>query len=321
MPICLSHQSALHYWLTKTEDECIPDCSEKRSIALMSASMREIKEAGLPLDFSNDDPLHVLVPSHEEQRNLRSVVTHLWRAKLPKGSLYQLSGMNLVCSPELAFVQMASCRSLVQCVEVGCHLTGKFAISDRGRGYAGKRAALTTPEEMEAYLRQLFRVRGLVRAREALQYIVPNTASPMEVLLVMAFVLPPCLGGWDMPQVVANQRIDIDEELRPLVNERYFEGDLYLPTVRGNVEYDSYEFHTGKYRYDHTQTRRNILEAMDVKTVSATWGQLETFEKFMTFMNMVKRRFGIERRNFTEEEREEQEKLYERLTDRNSRLF
>ena len=60
---------------------------------------------------------------------------------------------------------------------------------------------------------------------------------------------------------------------------------------------------------------------MDVKTVSATWGQLETFEKFMTFMNMVKRRFGIERRNFTEEEREEQEKLYERLTDRNSRLF
>ena len=87
-----------------------------------------------------------------------------------------------------------------------------------------------------------------------------------------------------MPQVVANQRIDIDEELRPLVNERYFEGDLYLPTVRGNVEYDSYEFHTGKYRYDHTQTRRNILEAMDVKTVSATWGQLDTFEKFMTFM-------------------------------------
>ena len=124
-----------------------------------------------------------------------------------------------------------------------------------------------------------------------------------------------------MPEIVANQRIDVDENLRRLVGESYFLGDIYLPSVRGNIEYDSYEFHTGKYRYDHTQARRNVLEAMGVKTISATWSQIRTFEKFEAFIWMVKERFGIEHHTFTDEERAAQIDLYERLTNTKARLF
>ncbi|HJA28174.1 MAG TPA: hypothetical protein IAA15_01180 [Candidatus Olsenella pullicola] len=143
----------------------------------------------------------------------------------------------------------------------------------------------------------------------------------MEVLLVIAFALPPSAGGWMMPGIVANQRIDVDKNLRPLVGEDYLLGDIYLPSVRGNIEYDSYEFHTGKYRYDHTQARRNVLEAMGVKTISATWGQLNTFEKFESFVWMVKERFGIEHHTFTDDERAAQINLYELLTNTKARLF
>lgn len=143
----------------------------------------------------------------------------------------------------------------------------------------------------------------------------------MEVLLVITFSLPPEYGGWAMPEIVANQRIDVDERLRPLVGEKYFKGDIYLPSVRGNIEYDSFEYHTGKFRYDHTQARRNVLEAMGVKTVSATWGQIKTFERFEAFSWMVRERFGIEQRTFTASERAAQKDLYAHLTDPEARLF
>ena len=321
MPICLSHQSALRYWLTKTGEECMPQCSEKRSLAWASANMGEIKAARLPFDYSRKSPLHVLVSDRDQRHTLTKVVTHVWSADLPKGSLYELSGENLVCSPELTFVQMASCRDLIEVVEIGCYLCGKFSISDEGRGYVDERQVLTLPENLSKCVAALSRVHGLERAREALLYVVPNTASPMEVLLVMAFVLPPSAGGWMMPEIVANQRIDVDEHLRPLVGKSYFLGDIYLPSVKGNIEFDSYEFHTGKYRYDHTQARRNVLEAMGVKTISATWGQLNTFEKFESFIWMVKERFGIEHHTFTDDGRAAQIDLYEHLTNTKARLF
>lgn len=92
MSICLSHESALRYWLTKTGDECIPNCSERTTLAWASANMSEIKGAYLPFDYSEDVPLHVLVPDRASQRHLKSVVTHVWKAGLPSGSLFELSG-------------------------------------------------------------------------------------------------------------------------------------------------------------------------------------------------------------------------------------
>ena len=148
-------------------------------------------------------------------------------------------------------------------VEIGCHLCSEFSISDKGRDYVGKREALTTPERIRTCLNSISRVHGLVVARKSLRYVVPCTASPMEVLLVITFSLPPEYGGWAMPEIVANQRIDVDERLRPLVGEKYFKGDIYLPSVRGNIEYDSYEYHTASFA---TTTRRRA------GTFSRQWG-------------------------------------------------
>ena len=60
---------------------------------------------------------------------------------------------------------------------------------------------------------------------------------------------------------------------------------------------------------------------MDVKTMSATWSQLSDFEKFRTFIWMVKERFGIPHRTFTPQEIAAQVSLYEHLTDFGRKLF
>lgn len=321
MALYLSHSSALRYWLTKTKNECIPEAAPVTNLAIASSSAAEAKAELLPIDFSTDRPLHVLVGDRALSWKLESIRTHVWRGPIPSGAFCSLVGQNCVSSPEFVFVQMAYRRSLVDLVEIGCYLCGTFAIGDEGRGYAGERAALTTPEEIARFISRVPGAYGSGLASRALSYVVPGAASPMEVLLVLAFVLPPALGGWVMPEISANQHIPIDEDLRVLADATHFVGDIYLPSVRGDVEYDSKEFHSGSYRLDHTQTRRNVLEAMQIKTVSATPRQISTFRKFEAFIGMVKRRFGLEQCEFTAKERKAQIELYERMTSTKRTLF
>lgn len=321
MTLYLSHQSALRYWLTKTGDEVVPDGVSDRNLAFATASMKEVKGAGLPFDYSPKRPLHLLVPDRNCARGLRSVVTHVWSGAVPPGSFNELWGSNRVSSPEFTFLQMAGRRPLIETIEIGCYLCGGFSIGDEGRGYVGERCPLTNPESMGSFLEAAKGSYGAHPAKRALAYVMPFAASPMEVLLMLAFSLPPELGGWAFPPISANQRIEVDERLRPLIDESYVKGDIFMPSVRGDVEYDSREFHTGKYRLDHTQARRNVLEAMGVKTVSATWGQIDTFEKFEVFIWMVAERFGIERRGFSDREQAAQKELYSFLIDRNKLIF
>ncbi len=60
---------------------------------------------------------------------------------------------------------------------------------------------------------------------------------------------------------------------------------------------------------------------MGVKTMSATWSQINDFEKFKTFIWMVRERFGISQRAFSPQETAAQMDLYERLTNFSRRLF
>lgn len=321
MSLIVSHESALCYWLTKTGDECVPDYADVKTVAQVGASMREVREALLPIEYSEKRPLHLLVPDQQSLRSLQRVKTHLFSGRLPPGSLCELSGANYVSSPEFTFLQVAAGRTPIETLELGYYLCGSFSIDEKGCGYTGQRAPLTTPENIARFLDSASGAYGVRKARSALRYLLPNAASPMEVLLVLAFVLPPRLGGWGFPEIQVNQRIDVDEHLRVIAEAGFFLGDIYLPSVNGDVEYDSEEFHTGRWRADHTQARRNVLEVMDVKTMSATWSQLSDFEKFRTFIWMVKERFGIPHRTFTPQEITAQVSLYEHLTDFGRKLF
>lgn len=321
MSLFLSHQSALRYWLTKQGYELVPDTAPVLTLARAGCDMREVRLANLPFDYSSDRPLHILVPSRSLQRSLKSVRTHVCAQPLPPGSFNELAGDNFVSSPELTFLQVAARRPITEAIEIGCYLCGGFSITDEGRDYMGQRLPLTTPDAMREYLERLPGAYGVARALRALDFVVPRAASPMEVLLVMALRLPPRLGGWALPPIEANTRIEVSEELRLIAGTDHFVGDIYIPSVRGNMEYESNEFHTGSYRLDHTQTRRNVLEAMDVKTVAATWGQIKTFSHFEQFLWMARERFGIPHRSIAPDERGAQIALYEHLTDPTATLF
>ena len=321
MSLYVCHESALKYWVTKTGDECVPDRVDVRTLTQASARMADVKLARIPQTYSEKQPLHVLVQNRRETHELKSVVPHVWGGPIAPGSFCELADANCVSSPEFTYLQMAASLSVVETVRCGCYLCSGFAIGERGYGYAGAREPLVSPVDLGSYLAAVPGSYGVAKAREALCYVVPRAASPMEVVLGMAYSLPPRLGGWDMPAIEANERIDVTERLRILVGSSHVVSDLYFPSVRGDIEFDSYAYHTGRFRLDHTQARRNVLEAMGVKTISCTWGQINTFEKFEAFTWMVKERFGIKQRAFTTEERAAQMELYDLLTNPHFPLF
>lgn len=321
MGLYLGHESALRYWLTKRGDECLPDCSPDTSLANATANKGDVISSPLPFEYSEERPLHLLVPGKGGRRSTPGVREHQLSPVVPRGSFRTLAGTSKVASPELTYLLMAQSRGIQELAVIGCYLCGGFSISDEGRGYTGLRDPLTTPEDIAAFLDLMPGAYGLNKARRALRYIVPNTASPIETLLALTSSLPSMLGGRAMPQVVANQRIAVPERLQNLMAAHELFGDLYYASVKGDIEYDSYDYHTGRYRLDHSSARRNVIEAAGIKVVSATWGQIKTFELYEDFWWLVEYNFGIRHKTFNNKQLLAQETLYCMLTNPEFRLF
>ena len=321
MGLYLGHESALRYWLTKRGDECLPDCSPDTSLANATANKGDVISSPLPFEYSEERPLHLLVPGKGGRRSTPGVREHQLSPVVPRGSFRTLAGTSKVASPELTYLLMAQSRGIQELAVIGCYLCGGFSISDEGRGYTGLRDPLTTPEDIAAFLDLMPGAYGLNKARRALRYIVPNTASPIETLLALTSSLPPMLGGRAMPQVVANQRIAVPERLQNLMAAHELFGDLYYASVKGDIEYNSYDYHTGRYRLDHSSARRNVIEAAGIKVVSATWGQIKTFELYEDFWWLVENNFGIRHKIFNNKQLLAQETLYCMLTNPEFRLF
>lgn len=322
MGLCLGYESALRYWLTKRGDEALPEAAESGSFAYAEAGVRLIRSEQLPIEPERDRPLHLVVPERRLGHKMADAVAHAWRGPLPEGSLCRLSGDNTIASPALTFAQMAAKVSLPEAVEIGCHLCSTFAIEDSGHNYAGEREQVVSLESLRSYVQLLPPyTRGIRKIKAALEYVVEYTASPMEIFLGMEYGMPPKVGGQESLTLHANQNIEIDRHIQELLESSHLKGDLYLPDFNADLEYDSYEYHTGRYRLDHTQARRNALEAMGIKTITATYGQINTFSKFENFTWMLRERLGLEHPTPTRAEHQAQIELYELLMSPSHRLF
>ena len=322
MGLCLGFESALQYWLTKGEDEAVPEGTDTGRFAFAQASSRLARREHLPLEPSEKRPLHLMVPNQTVKHRLDGFEVHVCSTRLPEHSFRRLSGDNLVASPELTFLQMAPHHTLWELVEIGCYLCSTFSISERGRDYTGEREQLVTLDDLRRYVSSLpKRTYGMRQARRALEYVVELTASPKEVHLAMHYGMPPDLGGRGPIAISANQIIKIEEHGQRLLDEHHLKGDLYLSDYRSDLEYDSLTYHTGRFRLDHTQTRRNVLEAMEIKTISATHGQMDTLQHFDDFTWLLEERIGREHSEATKDQRSAQVDLFQWMNDRERVLF
>lgn len=322
MGLCLGYESALRYWLTKRGDEALPEAATAGAFKQAEATAVLVKEGTLPFAPEESRPLHLVVGDSALKHRIHNCCVHVCAISLPNGSFRQLPGGNLVASPELTFLQMAASSNLWELIEIGNYLCSTFSISDKGRDYTGKREQLVSRGRLDEFLDALPpHTYGASKARSALEHVVELTASPKESQLAMHYHLPAELGGRGPLEIVANQAIGIDEHGQRLLGSGHLVGDLYLPAFGCDLEFDSIDFHTGRFRLDHTQARRNVLEAMGIKTVSATEGQINCLDKLDDFTWLLEERIGMPHPHYAREERLAQIDLFDWLNDPQRTLF
>lgn len=317
MGTCIAHSTALAYWLTRSQSPgqlCVANHSLIQSLTTSTADVDRVHtfliDCGALPDrdtahhrdtahcnshsayesCKTDHLIHTLVQSRADIRRAQNFQAHAIRGTaqatpqhhLPEGSVLRLNEQDLITSPEATFFEIASGTSnIVQAIEVGYYLCGKFYISPEGYGLIGKRNPLTSIERISNYLDQLTGVYGVAKAREALLYVHENCESPQEVNLSIELALPLRLGGRGFPPHQAAQEFPLHNyRWQRTLGCNYLRADIYFPDLDAIFEYDSYEKHMNRQQFDHTQTRAGILRAQGHKVISVTFGQLLNNQAF-----------------------------------------
>lgn len=180
------------------------------------------------------------------------------------------------CTLPLVFLQVALSYSIHELIFLGLQFCS-YREGDRPR---------CTVEELRTCAEELKGHRGRRKALRAIRYLENNSRSPMESILYMFLRLPNALGGCGFNEIVLNERIDLDNG-----NKTYF-ADLYVPSCKLDIEYDSEEFHSSRSALSKDRERAAHLEAEGYRVVSVGYSQLTDLKAFRNLARQLSRLIG-----------------------------
>ncbi|MCL2332838.1 MAG: hypothetical protein FWC54_05080 [Actinomycetia bacterium] len=271
----ISHQSAVEYWRS---------AHARKALAGQKLRLRKLPDkpadaAGLTTQYLGGIslPAHVLVGSDNARKSTRKLCCHICSGTFPLGSFIRIDEGSVVSSPELCFVQMASALTLVELVQFGFELCGKYRLDaghDSNRGFRDD-DPLTSVAQLERYISKASGMRGRKNAQTALRYMADNSASPMETILTMLLTLPYRLGGFGFSMPLLNCPVRIRGDANKAPGRASYYCDLYWPEEQVDVEYDSDSYHLTSGQITKDSKRRNALFKAGATVVSVTKGQIQ----------------------------------------------
>lgn len=229
-----------------------------------------------------DHPLEVLVRSSNERTRSKAVIARVWKNHLAPTALRHAARNVYVSSPEFVFLQLATRLDLPELVALGMELCGTYrrdvevASLDphtTGRITIYHQPPLSTPKRLHGFLNAMKGTPGSVRALKALEYVLPNSASPMETALYLLLCLPRRLGGYALPKPVLNPPIVLSKAGRRHTLRSSAKPDLFWKDIKLDLEFNSDEFHDESNRANDSM-RRKALERMRVEVVELTKAEL-----------------------------------------------
>ena len=248
---------------------------------------------------SKQEPLRVLVPN--AKLNCRSDVVHarIWSTGISGKAFRQVAAQIYVSSPEFVFLQMAPSLSLPELVALGMELCGTyrrqvrtFLPGDDEPSFITEyhQPILTTPKRIAGFLQSMTSAPGCAKAKKALEYVLPNSASPMETTLYLLLCLPRRLGGYALPKPALNPPIKFTKAGKTYTIRNSAKPDLYWAKVRLDLEYNSDEFHTESQRALDSM-RRKALEEMGVEVIELTYEEVKNESLLHATARRIARRF------------------------------
>lgn len=176
-----------------------------------------------------------------------------------------------ICTLPLAFLQVARDFDIHQLIYLAIQMTS----------YRDRKPPLVTLRALRSCAEELVGHAGRRKALRALKYAQEGARSPMEALLYMFLGLPNCLGGCGFRGMTFNEKI-----FCPKSNKTYY-ADLYLPSKKLIIEYNSNQFHNEPPSIVNDSVRTTNLEAEGYKVMIVTAGHLKDIANFETLANNI----------------------------------
>lgn len=236
----------------------------------------EAREAARTLGI--EGPLEVLIASSRSRNVTPDLKTHLWSGELPPRALIRVTGTIIVPTPGFLLMQLAANAPLEATLMLAEELTGRYAIPADSTQELMKRPALLSPKELEDYLRAATGMHGAARAQTAARHVLGGARSPKEAALGLLLALPRRLGGRGVPDVVLNQRVELDRAGQTIAGRSYLIADALSLALQRVYEYDSNDHHLSRRAHEADERKRNAYARTGFKLTVVTAGQLHTWK-------------------------------------------
>lgn len=178
-----------------------------------------------------------------------------------------------VCTLPLVFLQVTRDYEIHQLIYLAIQMTS----------YRDLKPPLTTLRALRSCAEELVGHHGRRKALRALKYAEEGARSPMEALLFMFLSLPNCLGGCAFRGMKFNKKIVAHKA------KRTYYADLYLPSEKLIIEYNSFQHHNNAQSFSGDSVRKMNLEAEGYKVMIVTAGQLSEIAHFETLAYNIAR--------------------------------
>ena len=293
MNVYLQGLSALAYYRNNGTATDVERCAaDIRSMEDATSSRTALVDAGVwRLGIGEptvDHPFEVLLHDGSQRARSKAVKARVWTTPVAPTAFRTARKGIYVSSPEFVFQQMATRLDLPELIALGMELCGTYRREVRvphldsdevGFTTLYHQRVLTTPKRLRGFLTSMRPAPGCGKALKALEYVLPNSASPMETALYLLLCLPRRYGGYALPKPILNPPIAISKSGRKHTLRKSAKPDLFWREIRLDLEYNSDEFHEENQRAIDSM-RRKALERMKVEVIELTPDELLSVELF-----------------------------------------
>ena len=299
MIIPIINDSALEFWLDGTDKN---EFSVKANTDLapnFPFSISKNLSASLAREYNLTMPISLMVP--EKRRRCSNNVYHLFSypASLPPKSFVELTDhfgeTIMVSSPEYCFVYAASKLPFYEAVRIGCMLCAIYVFDKTYGMQQRSRIPITSKKKIQKYLQTAQGMKGIRSARKAIQYVVDNCNSPMEVSLAVLACLPISQGGYALKTPSMNKLLRLSSPNAAKMNIGNLHGDMVWENHKLVVEYDSILSHLQKEQHEYDKRRASVIVLSGYQMINLTAGQLSSFYAIEETFLMIRHLLGMQR--------------------------
>ena len=299
MKLIISHISAADFWRRIYPINRVPSMPaatpSASGIATSSEDVWQFAPQWVTSGFLQPENgvLHTLALNANRTYRTNTHVSHACKEVLPDGSLYALNDKVYVCAPELVFLQLAQSLELAQLIAYGCELCGIYCFDESSeRGFRTRNRPLVTKAQLKSFVDSARGMRGHQKAQEALGFIAENAASPMEATCALLLTLPYRLGGYKLPELLLNTRINVTASLKSICPTGYCIADFRVPGTKFIIEYLGVHDHAGSAPMQNDRGRVVALREMGFDVLELTAKQVWSLDAFEIVAKRVSKESG-----------------------------